>query len=88
MSHVAVGIAWLCAKNAASNGGWSDCSEAAQSSFVDVSPDLCVSIASSGMSALRGLISLPFVASCNNASAAWCLIPLRCTKSKSNCDSR
>lgn len=35
---------------------------------------MCVSIFSSGISFSGGLVSLPLVASCDNASAAWCLL--------------
>lgn len=70
VSHEAVGIAHFPCRYFIIVGGWNDCGEAAFSWFVDVSSDVCVSIASSGMSSSSGLVSLLPVPSSNNASAA------------------
>lgn len=49
---------------------------------------LLCSINSTGNSSARGALSTFSVGSQDRASTAWCLIPARCTKSKSSLDRR
>lgn len=73
-------------RNSLSVGGWNNCGEVTLSLFVDLFLDVSLSIATSGTSSSGDFISLLFVACRDNASAACCLISLRCTTSKSNSD--
>lgn len=65
-----------------------DCGNAPLASFVDMSPGVCASTVSSRMSSSSELVSMPFVASCNNAFAGRYLVPACCTTVKSNSENR
>lgn len=75
-------------RNFVSVRGWSDYSEAASLSVVDLSSGVCVyvfvSFGSSSMLSLRGPVSFLFVGRHKNASVVLSLIPARCTNSNSN----
>lgn len=74
--------------NSVGTGSWKDCAVRTSSFFVAVSKDLRVSNASSFMSSSNGLVSSPLVASCDDSSVPWCLIPAQLTTSMSNSENR